>query len=331
MKASDKSISRRIVRNMDRAVDSIVLILLVLLLLFGIYSLVDSKLVYMSADAANYEVYRPTEDDSPSFKELQRKNPECFGWLYVINTPIDYPVCQAKDNEKYVNTNAFGEYSMVGNLFLDYRNDIHCSDYTNIIYGHHMERDKMFGSLDDFKDPTFFEEHPYANFYFDGKKHGVKLFAFLLADAYDTNIYRIVHGDAEAADKEAYMDYIESNALRFRQMDFSSSDSLLVLSTCTEDLTNGRFVLVGKLVDKPFKEPDRTMREFGLGLGNRTGFWALLPLWKWMILFAILLLLLLFIIIWFIEQRRLPKEQRTTLRQEFRNIFYSFRSFIQRK
>ena len=33
----------------------------------------------------------------------------------------------------------------------------------------------FFGCFDEFKDQQFFEEHPYANIYFGGKKHGVEL------------------------------------------------------------------------------------------------------------------------------------------------------------
>lgn len=285
---------RRVLRSADRTVDNIVLVLLILMLMFGIYSLVDSKLVYMSADASNYEVYRPTEDNSKSFEELQKINPEVFGWLTIINTEVDYPICRGEDNEKYVNTNAEGKYSMVGSLFLDHRNQIDFSDYNNIIYGHHMERNLFFGCFDEYKDKTFFEEHSYANIYYGGKKHGVELFAFILADAYDSELYTVFGMDSEEG-KAYYLDYVKKTALHVLPVDVSTDDTLVVLSTCTEDITNGRFILVGKMVDKPFKEPPKDAnRKFGLGLGNSTGFWALLPMWKWFIIFAILILMLIY-------------------------------------
>ena len=285
---------RRILRTADRTVDNIVLVLLMLMLMFGIYSLVDSKLVYMSADASNYEIYRPTENDSKSFAELQEINPDVFGWLTVIGTEIDYPVCHTDNNETYVNTNAVGEYSMVGSLFLDYRNSTDFSDFNNIIYGHHMEQDKFFGCFDEYKDEKFFGEHNKANLYFEGKKHGVELFAFILADAYDSNFYTI-HGQDNTEGKEYYLEYVTNAALTVLPVDVTTDDTLIVLSTCTEDITNGRFILVGRLADKPFKEPPRTeKRKLGLGLGNSTGFWSLLPLWKWAIIFAIIILMLIY-------------------------------------
>jgi sortase B len=294
-----------------------------MLLLFAAYCLIDSKLVYMSADSANYQEYRPEKDNSPSFKELQKINPDVFGWLYVIGTEIDYPIAQGEDNEKYVNTDALGKYSMVGSLFLDYRNDIHFKDFNSIIYGHHMEQDKMFGDIDNFKDKKFFDEHPYANIYFDGKKHGIRLYAYILADAYDESLYRFV-SNTDNADKKAYLSYINEHAYNKRKMKVTVKDNIIVLSTCSEDITNGRFVLVGKLVDKPFKEPDRDDRSFGLGLMNSTGFWSLLPLWKWGILFAIVLLMIVYLSSWAIDRYRVPAHKRIPVKEEFKNVFRGF-------
>lgn len=305
----DLSPGRRALRSADRTFDNVVLVLLILMLMFGIYSLVDSKLVYMSADASNYEAYRPAEDDTESFAELQKINPEVFGWLTVIDTPIDYPICRGEDNEKYVNTNAKGEYAMVGSLFLDYRNNIQLTDFNNIIYGHHMEQEKYFGCFDSFKDQKFFDEHPYANIWFDGKKHGVELFAFDLVDAYNSTYYTI-HGSENTEGKQFYLDYIEDHALTKLPVNVTADDTLVVLSTCTEDITNGRFILVGRLVDKTFDEHRDKNRNYGIGLMNSTGFWALLPLWKWFILFAILLLLIIYAVLMYIDYRTKNRTQR---------------------
>lgn len=291
-RSSDSFSGRRIIESADSTVDNIVLILLIIMLMFGLYSMIDSKLVYMSADASNYEIYRPTEDNSKSFAELQKINPDVFAWLTVIGTQIDYPVCQGEDNEKYVNTDAEGNHSLTGSLFLDSRNKKDFSDYNNIIYGHHMEQHKFFGCFDEYKDQKYFEEHSRANLYYGGRKHGVELFAFVMADAYDINYYT-VHGQQETEGKEYYLEYLKNHAMHARQVDVTTQDTLIVLSTCTEDITNGRFLLVGKLRDKPFKEPPRQdSRSFGQGLLNSTGIWALLPLWKWLILFAIAFLAL---------------------------------------
>ena len=294
MKKSELSKGRRIIRAADRTVDTIVLILLILMLMFGIYSLVDSKLVYMSADASNYEEYKPAENDSKSFAELQRINPEVFGWLTIIGTEVDYPVCQAEDNDKYVNTNAMGEYSLVGSLFLDFRNRQDFSDFNSIIYGHHMEQDKLFGCFDKYRDAGFLKEHSRANLYFGGKKHGVELFAFIVADAYDYDYYTVCGETSSAEARQAYLDHIMQTALTTLPAEVTTDDRLIVLSTCSEDITNGRFILVGKLTDKPFKEPEKAKKRTGLGLGNSDSLLSRIPVWQTAVLLAIAALMLVY-------------------------------------
>ena len=136
----------------------------------------------------------------------------------------------------------------------------------------------------------------------------MELFAFDLVDAYNSTYYTI-HGPENEEGKAFYLDYIEDHALTKLPVNVTTKDTLVVLSTCTEDITNGRFILVGKLVDKTFDEHRDKNRTYGIGLLNSTGFWALLPMWKWFILFAILLLLLIYAVLMYIDYRTKHKEQ----------------------
>ncbi len=158
-----RKIARKIVRMLDGTVDLAVLIILLLLLTFGFYCLWDSEQVYAAAAAANYEVYKPDTDDSLSFDQLRSINPDVFAWLTVYGTSIDYPVLQAKDNLVYINTDAEGNYSLSGAIFLDSRNANDFSDYNSIIHGHHMAASAMFGDLSKFNDQTFVDTHQYGN------------------------------------------------------------------------------------------------------------------------------------------------------------------------
>lgn len=38
-------------------------------------------------------------------RQLQQINPDIVGWIKIDNTPINYPVLQAKDNEYYLHRN----------------------------------------------------------------------------------------------------------------------------------------------------------------------------------------------------------------------------------
>lgn len=104
-------------------------------------------------------MYFTTYYEPHSISELISMNSECFGWINISGTNINYPVMHTPSNpQKYLNKNFYGEYSYSGTPFLDAR----CSvDSTNlIIYGHHMNNGTMFADLCNYTEYSYFSEHP---------------------------------------------------------------------------------------------------------------------------------------------------------------------------
>lgn len=156
-----KSLSRRLVLAVDGVINHLLLIFAALIFLFGFYALWDSNQVYSLASSSEYEAYRPvtTQQDElasfSGFSKLQELNPEVLGWINVYGTNIDYPLVQAKDNEKYLNKDSKGEFAATGAIFLDARNNPKFEDFNTIIYGHHVENGVMFGDVAKFADQDF--------------------------------------------------------------------------------------------------------------------------------------------------------------------------------
>ena len=170
--------AKKIIRIADKTVNWLIVICFLPLLLYGIYGIWDSNRINQQADASNYETYKPTAENDMAFAELQKKNPEVFGWLTVDKTHIDYPLVQGEDNSEYVNRNVLGEFSLSGSIFLDCNNKKDFSDMNSIIYGHHMAKDAMFGELEYFQEKSYFEKHSHGELYYEGKWHTVE---FLLS------------------------------------------------------------------------------------------------------------------------------------------------------
>lgn len=190
-----KSLSRRLVLAVDGVINHLLLIFAALIFLFGFYALWDSNQVYSLASSSEYEAYRPvtTQQDElasfSGFSKLQELNPEVLGWINVYGTNIDYPLVQAKDNEKYLNKDSKGEFAATGAIFLDARNNPKFEDFNTIIYGHHVENGVMFGDVAKFADQEFFDQHRYGSIYYNGVEKGLEIFEMLEVDAYDFNIY----------------------------------------------------------------------------------------------------------------------------------------------
>lgn len=108
---------------------------------------------------AEQTVYCTTYYEPHSISELISMNSECFGWINISGTNINYPVMHTPSNpQKYLNKNFYGEYSFSGTPFMDSR----CSaDSTNlVIYGHHMNNGTMFADICNYTDYSYFTEHP---------------------------------------------------------------------------------------------------------------------------------------------------------------------------
>ena len=289
-------LGKTIVRALDKITDLFLTVILCGALLFGVYSLWESGQVYRVAEADNYTPYRPAKDDSMSFTELRAVNPEVLAWLTVNDTPIDYPVTQTSDNEKYVSVNVLGEFALSGSIFLDYRNSPDFSDRINILYGHYMEKKLMFGSLGDYTEQEYLDSHPYGNLFFDGDNHGLEFFALVLTDAYDREMYDTeLESDEQLA---AYLANVREHAITWREIEAEPGDRFVVLSTCATRITNGRYLLIGRITKElHLQAKEKPKQPTVIRLGTGTDRLTMLglnapPVWVWGAVLAALLSLL---------------------------------------
>jgi sortase B len=287
----DEGMAKKAVRALRTLVNYALVAALCLPLAMGCYALWDSHMVYERANAEQWQPYKPTEPEPLSFWELQRINPEVRAWLSVYGTNIDYPICQATPGaeDKYLTTNAKGEYSLSGALFMDTANAADFSDFSTIVYGHHMENDMMFGPINDFGDREFFDEHRYGNLFANDTDYGLEFLCFLDADAYDRSVYK--HSFASKEEREDYLVSLRKRARHWRvDVEVSAGDRILLLSTCTEGYTNAREILVGKICNERFENPFVKTPNLGSGVDLQEG-WLGISYWCWLVLAVLVILL----------------------------------------
>ena len=238
-----------VLRLLDTLLDVLIVLFVLAAAGLGAYALWDNQNIYQNADAAVYAVYRPAEEEASGedgLAELRAVNPDVVAWLQVDDTQINYPVVQGEDNNRYVNTDAAGDYSLSGSIFLDYRNASDFSSPNSILYGHHMAKGTMFGQLDEYRDRSFFESHRTGSLYYNGTWYSITFFAFLQADAYNTMLYD--PGLTQSGSSEAFCDYLRRHAQYFEAPDISPEARFITLSTCRSNgAANGRYLLVGIL------------------------------------------------------------------------------------
>ncbi len=358
--------SKKVVRTLSRTVDNAVLLTLLVCLVFAAYALWDTHQLLAAADANNYQPYKPINKETKSFEEFRAMNNDVIGWLTIYDSTIDYPVVRSpKSNDDYLSKNPEGEWEGSGSLFLDHDNKADYSDFNTIIYGHHMAGPAMFGEIDEFLNKDYFDKHEYANLFYSetglelvqsngatglqyefvnyqGRNHGVQIFAMIQADGHDPAIYRVPATTLEA--KLATLQKIADYAVMVRNLQtgetrqlgkagaaqptktgtvdpsffgVTENDHIILMSTCSADITNGRFVLCGKILDyevpNPFPEEEKEQRILGIDVGKVLDTILKLPLWQWIIL--LILLILVIGLLYYAEKLRLRKKRARKLKK----------------
>ena len=223
-------------------------ILILLMLSYGMYSLWDTYKIYANSFADEELLkFRPTDDgaDNPTLKDLKKLNPDVKAWIQVPKTNIDYPVVQGQDDMEYINKNVYGEFELSGALFLSCLNKDDFSDPYNLVYGHNMKNGGMFADVADFTNKEYFETHQKGKLYLTDATRKIRFFACMKVTAADAKIY---HPDGYRKENlKDLLDYIQANAVQYRDVNVADENSLIALSTCSEAETNGRVVLIGKL------------------------------------------------------------------------------------
>lgn len=223
-------------------------ILILLMLSYGVYSLWDTYKIYANSFADEELLkFRPTDDgeDNPTLKDLKKLNSDVKAWIQVPKTNIDYPVVQGQDDMEYINKNVYGEFELSGAIFLSCLNKDDFSDPYNLVYGHNMKNGGMFADVADFTNKEYFETHQKGKLYLTDATRKIRFFACMKVTAADAKIY---HPDGYRKENlKDLLDYIQANAVQYRDVNVADENSLIALSTCSEAETNGRVVLIGKL------------------------------------------------------------------------------------
>ena len=287
MKRSAQGAARIAIKVAHLTVNTAVGLAMMLAFAVGVYGLWDNHSIAAQAGAERLKAYSP-EAGGPGFAELKEINPDVKGWLKIYGTKIDYPVVKAAHEWDYLNRDVFGNFSLAGSLFYDSKSAADLSTWPTIIYGHHMADNIMFGALDEFSDPEFFEAHQYGTYYVDGREYGLEILGNIATDAYNVPLYR------PASSREEYTEMILGQLVNRRSVDLAGARGLLVFSTCASGASNARTVVVAAVSDAIHADPYAEVANEGEGILASS--WFGLPKLAWAGLAAALAAVL--ILVW---------------------------------
>lgn len=224
-------------------------IMILSMLAYGGYSLWDVYVTYsgafVSSDLLKLKPGMGGASNAPTFEELRAINKDVKAWLTIDDTHIDYPVLQGQDDMEYVNKDVYGEFSLSGAIFVSAYNKPDFSDPYNLVYGHHMDNGGMFGDVMEFIAEDYFDKHRTGKLFLPDRTYDIELYAIVECDAYQSFIYDITKNNS---DMGAFQDYVKEAATHYRDIGVTAEDRIISLSTCVDAATNGRAVVLGRIV-----------------------------------------------------------------------------------
>lgn len=195
----------------------------------------------------------PIPEKEIDFADLQENvNKDIYAWIYIPDTQIDYPVLQhPTDNLYYLNYNLDGSKGYPGCIYTENYNVKDFLDPNTVIYGHNMKNGTMFAGLHRFEDSEYFEEHPYIYIYTEDRLHVYEIFA-----AYESgNEHILYNNDFES--NYVYQKYLSEifdnrtmNGNIKTDMEVTTEDHILTLSTCVANKSNRRYLVQGVLLEE---------------------------------------------------------------------------------
>ncbi len=189
---------------------------------------------------------------SVDWDSLRAINPDIVAWIYVPDTPINYPVVQGVDNEEYLHKafdGSTGWLASAGTIFLDSNNKSDLTDRNSGLYGHHMNDGSMFASLADFVDQSTFDSH--RDIYVLTPSGNYRLTTFAVVKTVGSDAI-VQTSFADDASYQAYVqDKLDRSSVSQSGTVLTASDvkQSMLFSTCEYTQNDGRSVLFAAVVE----------------------------------------------------------------------------------
>lgn len=194
------------------------------------------------------------EDKKVDFEDLTANvNPDIYAWIYIPDSPIDYPVLQhPTDDVYYLEYNIDGSKGRPGCIYTEKANAKDFSDRVTLMYGHNMRVGTMFAGLHNYEDPEYINDHKYVYIYMPDK---VLVYEVLAAVEHSDEHLLLNHDFSDDYEFTSFMEETitttEGKSNTFSESTVEEDDHILVLSTCITTKPSKRYLVVTRLVNSP--------------------------------------------------------------------------------
>lgn len=178
------------------------------------------------------------------FAALRAQSTDYVAYIYSPDTKINYPVAYTDNNFYYIDHIPGEIENANGTIFIDCRNASDFSDKNTCIYGHNMNDGSMFANLRNYREADYYPEHPVIYLSTPDFNYRLDLFAGCIVEPTSYAYAREFDSDEQFL---AHVDMLKENSTFESDVEVTAEDRIVTLSTCTYEIDDGRYVVVGKL------------------------------------------------------------------------------------
>lgn len=177
--------------------------------------------------STHIEATKPVEVIDPFTKAMKAINPDYVAWLSIDETCINYPIVLTP-SDKYLDHDFYGDESFFGCLFV-FSPQKAFEESNTIIYGHNMKDGSMFGSLKNYLNKSYYNEHKTLTITYNNKIYQYQVFSIQVinenySDAYVYGLY--------GAEQSAYVEKMKKHSKVATEPIPEGNTNIITLSTC---------------------------------------------------------------------------------------------------
>lgn len=188
----------------------------------------------------------------PELEEMYNQNNDMVGWIDFSSIGISYPIMWTPSDVQFYLRKSFDKkYSKHGTLFIDA--DEGLNDTTVILYGHNMADNTQFGNLDVLLSEEVLQNNRtfvVSDLY---NKYQYEIISVILDRVYyntDECFKYYFYNGNDTSKFDEFISWIEIKSVVTPNLGgITEETKILMLSTCSYHVTDGRLIVVAKRVD----------------------------------------------------------------------------------
>ena len=190
-----------------------------------------------------------TVKDYISDLQIKFNNSDIKGILNIGGLDVNIPIVKGKDNDYYLRHAVTKKKSVIGSVFIDYRNNTNSRQIN--IYGHNSTKfNPPFKVLEGYLNKDYYNEHKYFEFMVNDETRKYEIFSVIVADK-DSSEEHMQFSYKKDSDWLKHFQRLQKKSKYKINVTVNKNDKIMVLQTCIFGRYHDKLlVIVGREIER---------------------------------------------------------------------------------